>query len=162
MALVVNTNMASLVAQNHLAAGRRDMETAMERLSSGLRINGAADDAAGLAISNRMEAQVRGYTKALQNVNDGISLAQTAEGAQKEITEMLQRMRELAVQASNTTNNATDRASLDDEVQQLIAEIDQIATTTRFNDQVLLDGSYGANIQTGFSLDQNMSLRWTR
>ena len=157
MALVVNTNMASLVAQNHLAAGRRDMETAMERLSSGLRINGAADDAAGLAISNRMEAQVRGYTKALQNVNDGISLAQTAEGAQKEITEMLQRMRELAVQASNTTNNATDRASLDDEVQQLIAEIDQIATTTRFNDQVLLDGSYGANIQTGFSLDQNMS-----
>lgn len=157
MALVVNTNMASLVAQNHLAAGRRDMETAMERLSSGLRINGAADDAAGLAISNRMEAQVRGYTKALQNVNDGISLAQTAEGAQKEITEMLQRMRELAVQASNTTNNATDRASLDDEVQQLIAEIDQIATTTRFNDQVLLDGSYSANIQTGFSLDQNMS-----
>ena len=157
MALVVNTNIASLVAQNHLAAGRRDMETAMERLSSGLRINGAADDAAGLAISNRMEAQVRGYTKALQNVNDGISLAQTAEGAQKEITEMLQRMRELAVQASNTTNNATDRASLDDEVQQLIAEIDQIATTTRFNDQVLLDGSYGANIQTGFSLDQNMS-----
>ncbi len=157
MALVVNTNIASLVAQNHLAAGRRDMETAMERLSSGLRINSAADDAAGLAISNRMEAQVRGYTKALQNVNDGISLAQTAEGAQKEITEMLQRMRELAVQASNTTNNATDRASLDDEVQQLIAEIDQIATTTRFNDQVLLDGSYGANIQTGFSLDQNMS-----
>ena len=157
MALVVNTNISSLVAQNHLAAGRRDMETAMERLSSGLRINGAADDAAGLAISNRMEAQVRGYTKALQNVNDGISLAQTAEGAQKEITEMLQRMRELAVQASNTTNNATDRASLDDEVQQLIAEIDQIATTTRFNDQVLLDGSYGANIQTGFSLDQNMS-----
>ena len=157
MALVANTNISSLVAQNHLAAGRRDMETAMERLSSGLRINGAADDAAGLAISNRMEAQVRGYTKALQNVNDGISLAQTAEGAQKEITEMLQRMRELAVQASNTTNNATDRASLDDEVQQLIAEIDQIATTTRFNDQVLLDGSYGANIQTGFSLDQNMS-----
>ena len=157
MALVVNTNISSLVAQNHLAAGRRDMETAMERLSSGKRINGAADDAAGLAISNRMEAQVRGYTKALQNVNDGISLAQTAEGAQKEITEMLQRMRELAVQASNTTNNATDRASLDDEVQQLIAEIDQIATTTRFNDQVLLDGSYGANIQTGFSLDQNMS-----
>lgn len=157
MALVVNTNITSLVAQNHLAAGRRDMETAMERLSSGLRINSAADDAAGLAISNRMEAQVRGLTKALQNVNDGISLAQTAEGAQKEITEMLQRMRELAVQASNTTNNAADRSSLDDEVQQLIAEIDQIATTTRFNDQVLLDGSYSANIQTGYSLDQNMS-----
>ena len=96
MALVVNSNIASLTAQNHLAANRREMETAMERLSSGLRINTAADDAAGLAISTRMEAQVRGLTKAVQNANDGISLVQTASGAQKEITEMLQRMRDAA------------------------------------------------------------------
>jgi flagellin len=124
MALVVNTNIASLTAQNHLSASRKEMETAMERLSSGSRINSAADDAAGLAISTRMDAQIRGMTKAVQNANDGISLTQTAQGAQKEITEMLQRMRELAVQSSNSTNNATDRAALDAEVQQLVTEID--------------------------------------
>ena len=130
MALVVNTNIASLTAQNHLSASRKEMETAMERLSSGSRINSAADDAAGLAISTRMDAQIRGMTKAVQNANDGISLTQTAQGAQKEITEMLQRMRELAVQSSNSTNNATDRAALDAEVQQLVTEIDQIAGDT--------------------------------
>ena len=112
MALVINTNIASLSAQNHLAANRKEMETAMERLSSGLRVNSAADDAAGHAIATRMDAQIRGMTKAVQNANDGISLAQTAAGAQKEITEMLQRMRELAVQSSNSSNNDTDRATL--------------------------------------------------
>ena len=154
MALVVNTNIASLTAQNHLSASRKEMETAMERLSSGSRINSAADDAAGLAISTRMDAQIRGMTKAVQNANDGISLTQTAQGAQKEITEMLQRMRELAVQSSNSTNNATDRAALDAEVQQLVAEIDQIAGDTLFNQQVLLDGKFSASIQTGAFLGQ--------
>ena len=156
MALVVNSNIASLTAQNHLAANRREMETAMERLSSGLRINTAADDAAGLAISTRMEAQVRGLTKAVQNANDGISLVQTASGAQKEITEMLQRMRELAVQSANTSNNAADRSTMNAEVAELIAEIDNIATETRFNDQVLLNGSFSAQIQTGYALGQNL------
>ena len=156
MALVVNSNIASLTAQNHLAANRREMETAMERLSSGLRINTAADDAAGLAISTRMEAQVRGLTKAVQNANDGISLVQTASGAQKEITEMLQRMRELAVQSANTSNNAADRSTMNAEVAELIAEIDNIATETRFNDQVLMNGSFSAQIQTGYALGQNL------
>ena len=156
MALVVNSNIASLTAQNHLAANRREMETAMERLSSGLRINTAADDAAGLAISTRMEAQVRGLTKAVQNANDGISLVQTASGAQKEITEMLQRMRELAVQSANTSNNAADRSTMNAEVAELIAEIDNIATETRFNDQVLLNGTFSAQIQTGYALGQNL------
>jgi flagellin len=130
------------------------MEMAMERLSSGQRINSASDDAAGLAISTRMDAQVRGMNKAVQNANDGISLTQTAQGAQKEITEMLQRMRELAVQASNSTNNATDRAALDAEVQQLAAEIDQVAEDTMFNQQSLLDGKFSASIQTGAFLGQ--------
>ena len=156
MALVINTNIASLSAQNHLAANRKEMETAMERLSSGLRVNSAADDAAGHAIATRMDAQIRGMTKAVQNANDGISLAQTAAGAQKEITEMLQRMRELAVQSSNSSNNDTDRATLQAEVAELVAEIDQIAVDTRFNNQVLLDGKYSANIQTGFLATQDL------
>lgn len=156
MALVVNTNIASLTAQNYVSASRKEMETAMERLSSGNRINSAADDAAGLAISTRMESQVRGLTKAVQNANDGISLAQTAEGAQKEITEMLQRMRELSIQAINSSLNASDRASLDDEVQQLKAEIDQIATSTQFNGQKLLDGSFDAALQIGNNVGETM------
>ncbi|MEC9076367.1 MAG: flagellin [Pseudomonadota bacterium] len=156
MALVVNTNIASLVAQNNLSANRSEMEKAMERLSSGLRVNNARDDAAGLAIATRMDSQIRGMTKAVQNANDAISLTQTASGAHKEIREMLQRMRELAVQSSNTTNNSTDRASLDAEVAQLVAEIDQIAVDTRFNNQAILDGSYAANIQTGAFLGQDL------
>jgi flagellin len=149
MALVVNTNIASLTAQNYATASRKDMETAMERLSSGQRINSAADDAAGLAISTRLEAQIRGLTKGIQNANDAISIAQTAEGAQAEITSLLQRMRELAVQSANSSNNAADRNALDAEVQQLIAEVDQIASNTMFNGQTLLDGSFEANIQMG-------------
>ncbi len=156
MALVVNTNIASLVAQNNLSANRKEMESAMERLSSGLRVNNARDDAAGLAIATRMDSQIRGMSKAVQNANDGISLTQTASGAHTEIREMLQRMRELAVQSSNTTNNSTDRASLDAEVAQLVAEIDQIAVDTRFNNQAILDGSYSANIQTGAFLGQDL------
>lgn len=149
MALVVNTNIASLTAQNHATASRKEMETAMERLSSGSRINSAKDDAAGLTISTRMESQIRGLTKGIQNANDAISMVQTAEGAQTEISDMLQRMRELAVQASNSTNNATDRSALDAEVQALVSEINQIANETEFNGQKILAGGFQANIQMG-------------
>jgi flagellin len=127
------------------------METAMERLSSGKRINTAGDDAAGLAISQRMEAQITGLNMAVRNANDAISLTQTAEGAMQEVSDMLQRMRELAVQAVNGVNNDDDRASLDLEVQALKAEIDRIAANTTFNDQTILDGSYNTNFQIGYN-----------
>jgi flagellin len=139
---VVNTNVKSLVAQDSLMKSGRAMATAMERLSTGNRINSAKDDAAGLSISNRMDSQIRGLTMAVKNANDGISLMQTAEGALDEVTNSLQRMRELAVQAVNGTNNALDRAALDAEVQQLKAEIDRTAKTTQFNSINLLDGSF--------------------
>lgn len=157
MSLVVNTNIASITAQSYTAASRKEMETAMERLSSGLRINSSADDAAGLAIANRLDTQIRGMAKGIQNANDAISMVQTAEGAQKEITEILQRMRELAVQAANSSNNDTDRASLNAEVQQLITEIDSIATNTEFNGQALLDGTFRGNIQMGPSASNQLS-----
>ena len=128
---VVNTNVKSLVAQDSLLKSGRALATSMERLSTGKRINSAKDDAAGLSISNRMDAQIRGLTMAVKNANDGISLMQTAEGALDEVTNSLQRMRELAVQAVNGTNNAQDRAALDAEVQQLKSEIDRTAKTTR-------------------------------
>jgi len=146
---VINTNVKSLVAQGALAANNNKLATAMERLSTGSRINSAKDDAAGLAISTRMESQIRGLNAAVRNANDGISMVQTAEGAMEEITAMLQRMRELAVQASSDINNSTDRANLDAEVQQLKAEIDRVVDTTRFNDMKLLDGSMKAALQIG-------------
>ena len=139
---VVNTNVKSLVAQDSLMKVGRSLSTAMERLSTGKRINSAKDDAAGLSISNRMDSQIRGLTMAVKNANDGISLMQTAEGALDEVTNSLQRMRELAVQAVNGTNNALDRAALDAEVQQLKSEIDRTAKTTQFNSINLLDGSF--------------------
>ena len=139
---VVNTNVKSLVAQDSLMKVGRSLSTAMERLSTGNRINSAKDDAAGLSISNRMDSQIRGLTMAVKNANDGISLMQTAEGALDEVTNSLQRMRELAVQAVNGTNNALDRAALDAEVQQLKSEIDRTAKTTQFNSINLLDGSF--------------------
>jgi len=154
MALVINTNIASITAQNHASASRREMETSMERLSSGKRINSAADDAAGLSIATRLESQVRGMAKGVQNANDAMSLIQTAAGAQNEISDMLQRVRELSIQASNSTNNAVDRESLNAEVAQLIEEIDQIAATTKFNDQNILNGGFNANIQTGWAPGQ--------
>ena len=158
MALVVNTNVSSLVAQRNLLDSKNALDTAMERLSSGKRINSAADDAAGLAIANRMESQIRGLNMAVRNANDGISLAQTAEGAMEEITNMLQRMRELSVQASNSVNNDLDRDSIDAEVQQLTAEIDRVTSQTRFNDVALLDGSFqGAQIQVGAKADEVIS-----
>jgi len=156
MALVVNTNIPSIVAQGHASASRKEMELAMERLSSGQRVNSASDDAAGLAISTRLDAQVRGMSMAVNNANNAISLTQTAEGAQKEITEMLQRIRELAVQSTSSTNSSDDRASLDAEVQELIEEINAIATTTSFNGQNLLDGTFGASVQIGAEVGRTM------
>ena len=149
MALVVNTNVPSIASQRHLMESRREMESAMERLSSGQRINGAADDAAGLAISTRMDTQITGINMAIRNANDGISLTQTAEGAMDEVTNMLQRMRELALQAVHGANNDSDRASLDAEVQALKAEIDRVAETTTFNNQSILNGTFDRLFQIG-------------
>jgi len=140
MALVVNTNVSSLNAQRNLVGTGKLLQRSLQRLSSGLRINSAKDDAAGLAISDRMNSQIRGLNQAVRNANDGISLAQTAEGALQESTNILQRMRELAVQAANDTNSASDRASLQDEVNQLQAELDRIRNTTAFNGKKLLNG----------------------
>jgi len=141
MAMSINTNIASLNAQRNLGKTQGMLNQSLARLSSGLRINSAKDDAAGLAISNRMGAQVRGLNQAARNANDGISLAQTAEGALQESTNILQRIRELAVQSSNDTNTASDRASLNDEVIQLKAELDRIAKTTAFNGRNVIDGT---------------------
>jgi len=161
MALVVNTNIASLNAQRNLSKSQRDLNQAMERLSSGLRINSAKDDAAGLAISDRMTSQIRGLNQAARNAMDGISLAQTAEGALQETTNMLQRMRELAVQAANDTNTSADRSSLDAEFQNLIEEVNRIATTTAFNGKTMLTGSYATNgfvFHVGANADQVISI----
>ncbi len=144
MALTVNTNVSSLNAQRNLGTSQASLNTSLQRLSSGLRINSAKDDAAGLAISERFTSQIRGNEVAVRNANDGISLAQTAEGALGEIGNNLQRMRELAVQASNATNSDSDRASLNQEVQALATEIDRVAQSTQFNGTNLLDGSFAA------------------
>nr|WP_320050119.1 flagellin [uncultured Desulfuromonas sp.] len=150
MALTINTNVASLNAQRNLGRSQTDLNQSMQRLSSGLRINSAKDDAAGLAISDRMTAQITGLNQAVRNANDGISLAQTAEGALQESTNILQRIRELAVQSANDTNSASDRESLQAEVDQLISELDRIADTTQFNGKNLLDGTMNdATFQVG-------------
>ena len=158
MALVVNTNVPSLSSQRYLMESRKEMETAMERLSSGKRINSAADDAAGLAISERMTSQITGLNMAIRNANDGISLTQTAEGAMQEVTDMLQRMRELSLQAVHGVNSDADRASLDAEVQALKAEIDRVSGSTTFNNMSILDGSYNANFQIGYNSGETLSL----
>ncbi|WP_300554724.1 flagellin [Limnohabitans sp. Rim8] len=156
---VINTNVKALTAQKAIQENSRALTTAMERLSSGKRINSAKDDAAGLAISTRMEAQTRGLNMAIRNANDGISLMQTGEGAMNEVTDILQRMRELAVQSVNGTNNASDRNALNDEVKQLKAEIERIATTTEFNSQKLLDGSFtGKTLQIGDKANQTLKI----
>jgi flagellin len=156
---VINTNVKSLVAQNAIAGNANKLSTAMERLSTGNRINSAKDDAAGLAISTRMNSQSRGLSVAIRNANDGISLMQTSEGALGEVTDILQRMRELAVQSVNGTNNASDRTALNDEVQQLKSEIERIATTTEFNNQKLLDGSFkGKELQIGDKAGQTLAV----
>lgn len=159
MASVINTNIFSLVAQRNLSTSQGSLQTSITRLSSGLRINSAADDAAGLAITDRMTAQVNGLTQAQRNANDGISLVQTAAGALSSITDNLQRIRTLAVQATNTTNSDSDRAALDQEVQQRLAEINRTAQQTQFNGLSVLNGSMGtANFQVGANAGQTISV----
>jgi flagellin len=160
MALVINTNVASLNSQRQLMNSGSALDRATERLSSGSRINSAKDDAAGLAIANRMTSQVRGLDQAVRNANDGISLIQTAEGALSESTNILQRMRELSVQSANGIYSASDRKTLDAEVKQLVSELDRIAKTTSFNGQNLLDGKLGKlDLQIGASANQTISLK---
>ena len=158
MALTINTNVASLNAQRNLGTSQSALNKSMQRLSSGLRINSAKDDAAGLAISDRMTSQIRGLNQAARNANDGISLAQTAEGALQESTNILQRMRELAIQSANDTNTQSDRDSLQAEVTQLTDELNRIASTTQFNGKNLLDGSMSnATFQVGANANQTIS-----
>lgn len=145
MAQTINTNVMSLTAQRNLNQSQSTLATSMQRLSSGLRVNSAKDDAAGLAIAERMNTQVRGMNVAIRNANDGISLAQTAEGGMQEISNMLQRMRELAVQSANGTNSADDRGNLDAEFQALNEEIGRIAETTQFNGVAVLNTSAGSS-----------------
>ena len=158
MAMVVNTNVMSLNAQRQLNKSQAAQNTSMQRLSSGLRINSAKDDAAGLAISTGMESQTRGLNQAVRNANDGISMAQTAEGSMDEMTNILQRMRELGVQASNDTNSASNRASIQKEVDQLYSELDRISSVTSFNGVKLLDGSTkSTTLQIGANSGETLS-----
>lgn len=158
MTSVINTNVASLNAQRNLSSSQGALTTALQRLSSGLRINSAKDDAAGLAISDRMTAQINGLNQAARNANDGISLAQTAEGGLANAGDLLQRMRELAVQAANGTNNASDRSSLQSEVAQLQQELNRVANTTQFNGMNILDGSLtNAQFQVGSNSNQTIN-----
>jgi flagellin len=146
MPMTINTNVVSLNAQRNLSTSSMSLATSMQRLSSGLRVNSSKDDAAGLAIAERMNAQIRGINVAIRNANDGISLAQTAEGALATVTDALQRMRELAVQAQNGSNGTSDRANLDAEYQQLSQEIARIAAQTKFNGIAIIGGGAGAQV----------------
>lgn len=157
MPQVINSNIASLNTQRNLNMSQTAQATAIQRLSSGLRINSAKDDAAGLAISERFTSQIRGLNQAVRNANDGISLAQTAEGALQSAGDILQRVRELAVQSANASNSSSDRQALQREVSQLVAELDRIAQTTEFNGQKLFDGSFGtAQFQVGANANQTI------
>ena len=159
MPQTINTNVSSLTAQRNLNMSQTSLTTSMQRLSSGLRVNSAKDDAAGLAIAERMNTQIRGLNVAARNANDGISLAQTAEGALGKVGDMLQRMRELAVQSSNATNSADDRKALQAEVSQLRDEIDRVAKQTNFNGAKLLDGSFSAaTFQVGANAGENITV----
>ena len=159
MAAVINTNIASLNTQRNLGTSQSQLNTSIQRLSSGLRINSAKDDAAGLAISERMNAQIRGLNVAARNANDGVSLAQTAEGALGKVGDMLQRMRELAVQSANATNSTSDRTALNAEVSQLKEEIQRVADTTQFNGTALLDGNFtDQNFQVGANSGETITL----
>jgi flagellin len=159
MPSTINTNLNSLTAQRNASKSQNDLSTAIARLSSGMRINSAKDDAAGLAISDRMTSQVRGLNQASRNANDAISLTQTADGALGSISNNLQRIRELAVQSANGTNSASDRSALQQEVTQLTSEIDRVATQTQFNGINLLDGSFSSqNFQVGANAGQTISV----
>jgi len=159
MAMTINTNVVSINSQRNLSLSGNSLATAMQRLSSGLRVNSAKDDAAGLAIAERMNAQAKGLAVAARNANDGISLAQTAEGALGKVGDMLQRMRELAVQSANATNSTTDRAALQAEVKQMANEIDRVAKTSEFNGTKLLNGTFaGAVFQVGAAAGDNITV----
>ncbi|MYM75813.1 flagellin [Duganella sp. FT134W] len=159
MAQVINTNIASLNSQRNLSSSQASLQTSLQRLSSGLRINSAKDDAAGLAISDRFSAQIRGNTTAARNANDGISMAQTAEGGLSTAGDLLQRIRELAVQSANGTNSTSDRASIQGEVSSLAQELDRVANTTQFNGQNVLDGSLtSAQFQVGANAGQTINI----
>ncbi len=159
MSLVINTNVMSLNAQKNLQRSADQLATSLQRLSSGMRINSAKDDAAGLAIADRFTSQINGLNQAARNANDGISLAQTGEGALQQVTGNLQRIRELAVQSLNATNSASDRAALDAEVQQLKSEVDRVAQTTAFNGVKLLDGSFSSQaFQVGANQGETISV----
>jgi flagellin len=159
MPQVINTNVMSLNAQRNLTTSGSQMAQAIQRLSSGLRINSAKDDAAGLAISDRMSTQISGLNQAMRNANDGISLAQTTEGALQDVTNNLQRIRELAVQSANATNSDDDRLALDQEVQERIKEINRIAQQTSFNGRKVLDGTFGnAVFQVGANVGETISV----
>ena len=162
MTAIINTNIASLNAQRNLNTSQTGLSTALQRLSSGLRINSAKDDAAGLSISDRMTSQIRGFDQASRNANDGISLAQTAEGALGEVGNNLQRIRELALQSANSTNSSSDRAALNAEVQQLVGEIQRVSSSTQFNGLNLLDGSFSnAQFQIGANANQTIAVSIT-
>ncbi|MEO5346178.1 MAG: flagellin FliC [Magnetococcus sp. YQC-9] len=160
MPLFINTNVASLTAQRNLERSTGALGQTFARLSSGLRINSAKDDAAGLAISNRMTSQIRGLNQAIRNANDGISLSQVAEGALLETGNSLQRIRELAVQAANGTNTPADRADLQKEVSQLLSEIQRVADQVQFNNTKILDGTYnsGQQFQIGANANQTITV----
>jgi flagellin len=158
MAIYVNTNTTSLYAQRQLSTSGNNLDTTFERLASGKRINSAADDAAGLQISNRLTSQTNGLNQSIRNANDGISLAQTAEGAMDETTNMLQRMRTLAIQSANGSNTDDDRLALQQEISALTTEIDRVASDTTFGGQNLLDGSYSSGVfQVGADSQQTIS-----
>lgn len=162
MALFVNTNVSALNAQRQLINSGKGLDTAFQRLSSGFRINSAADDAAGLQISNRLTAQIQGLDQAIRNANDGISLSQVAEGAMDEITNALQRIRVLAVQSQNGINGSSDRIALQKEVSALKAEISRIAATTQFGGVKLLDGKYSSTFLVGANAGQTISVNISR
>src|SRR5690554_3804961 len=162
MSLTVNSNISSLTAQRHLGNSTSSLTTAMERLASGSRINSAKDDAAGLQIANRLTSQINGLGVAVKNANDGISIAQTAEGALQQSTEILQRMRDLSLQSANGSNSAAERKALNDEVNQLKSELTRIAETTTFGGRNILDGSFGSTaFQVGSQANQTISVTLT-
>lgn len=159
MSLGVNTNISSLTAQRALSTADRELATSMERLSTGKRINTAADDSAGMAIATRLTSQINGLNQAVKNANSAIALTQTIDGALDEVTDMLQRARELAVQSASSTVSSSDRAFIQDEITQLMAEVDRIATTTRYNGQTVLDGTFsGQSIQIGANKGESLAL----
>jgi len=159
MSMVIGTNISSLTAQRHLSTSKNEMEQAMERLASGSRINSSRDDAAGMSISGRMGSQISGLNQGIRNANDGMALAQSAEGALDETTSILQRMRDLSVQASSATLTTSDRSSVQAEVTALTAELDRISTTTKFNNISLLSGTAkNLNFQVGASAGDTVAL----